>query len=120
MRTTAFLSALFAAIVALTGLAGANGNRPDTAGTVFVTERALGSVTAFDGATGRPIWTLADRPDADRSHQAPEERRKSTRLTRGRTSVRLQPYGGRQSSRRPDGSHGRPSGWRAPTADAST
>lgn len=57
MRTTAFLSALFAAIVALTGLAGANGNRPDTAGTVFVTERALGSVTAYDGATGRPIWT---------------------------------------------------------------
>lgn len=31
--------------------------RADTQGTVFVTERALGSVTAFDGATGRAIWT---------------------------------------------------------------
>jgi DNA-binding beta-propeller fold protein YncE len=26
-------------------------------GTVFVTERQLGSVTAFDGASGRPVWT---------------------------------------------------------------
>jgi DNA-binding beta-propeller fold protein YncE len=32
---------------------------PGTSGTVFVTERQLGSLTAFDGASGRPIWTQA-------------------------------------------------------------
>jgi YVTN family beta-propeller protein len=31
----------------------------ETRGTVYVTERSLGSVTAFDGATGAPLWTQA-------------------------------------------------------------
>jgi DNA-binding beta-propeller fold protein YncE len=30
---------------------------PGTSGTVFVTERQVGSITAFDGASGAPLWT---------------------------------------------------------------
>jgi DNA-binding beta-propeller fold protein YncE len=50
---------LFAAIVALAVVAGtASAAQPNIqSGTVFVTERQLGSVTAFDGATGTPLWT---------------------------------------------------------------
>ena len=99
MRSTAFLSALFAAIVALTGLAGASGSRPDTAGTVFVTERALGSVTAYDGATGRPIWT-SQTGLTPIGVTKPEERRRSTRLTRGRTRCPSSTCGRAQSSGR--------------------
>ncbi len=34
-----------------------SGNRSDLRGTVFVTERALGSVTAFDAESGEDLWT---------------------------------------------------------------
>lgn len=61
MRKLALLSALLTAVLALAaGIAGAAQRcEPDQRGTVFVTERGLvpGSVTAFDAATGRPIWT---------------------------------------------------------------
>jgi DNA-binding beta-propeller fold protein YncE len=33
------------------------GSRPPLSGTVYVTERQVGSVTAFDAASGRPLWT---------------------------------------------------------------
>jgi YVTN family beta-propeller protein len=33
------------------------GWRPPLSGTVYVTERQVGSVTAFDAASGRPLWT---------------------------------------------------------------
>ena len=35
----------------------ASARHSDPRGTVFVTERQLGSVTAFDGETGSPLWT---------------------------------------------------------------
>ena len=54
MRT---LMLLAAAVVGL-ALAGPAAASPrETAGTLFVTERQLGSLTAFDGATGIPLWT---------------------------------------------------------------
>jgi len=54
MRTLMLLAATAAAL-ALAGPAAAS--QRETAGTVFVTERQLGSLTAFDGATGVPLWT---------------------------------------------------------------
>jgi DNA-binding beta-propeller fold protein YncE len=54
MRTLAFLATATAAL-ALAGPAAAWS--PETRGTVFVTERQLGSLTAFDGATGAARWT---------------------------------------------------------------
>jgi YVTN family beta-propeller protein len=45
---------MMATAVAALALAGPPG---DTRGTTFVTERQLGSVTAFDGTTGIPRWT---------------------------------------------------------------
>jgi YVTN family beta-propeller protein len=56
MRTLTFL-ATAAAALALAGPAAAWSPSPETRGTVFVTERQLGSLTAFDGATGSPLWT---------------------------------------------------------------
>src|SRR5215210_7663988 len=57
MRTHILLCAVLAAlgVAATAGPASAR----DTRGTVFVTERQLGSITAFDGATGTPLWTAA-------------------------------------------------------------
>jgi DNA-binding beta-propeller fold protein YncE len=61
MRKLALLSILVTVTAALAaGLAGARQSwQPDPRGTVLVTERGLvpGSVTAFDGQSGRPIWT---------------------------------------------------------------
>ena len=61
MRKLTLSSALFAVALALTaGFTGAARKwEPNVRGTVFVTERGLvpGSITAFDAATGRPIWT---------------------------------------------------------------
>jgi DNA-binding beta-propeller fold protein YncE len=45
---------LMATVVATLSL---TGPPHETRGTVYVTERQLGSVTAFDGATGAPVWT---------------------------------------------------------------
>ena len=44
-------------IVVLTGAVALQASTSDLAGTVFVTERQLGSVTAFDAGTGAPLWT---------------------------------------------------------------
>ena len=61
MRKFTLSAALLAAALALTaGFTGAARKwEPNLRGTVFVTERGLvpGSITAFDAATGRPIWT---------------------------------------------------------------
>jgi len=61
MRKFTLSAALIAAALAFAaGFAGATKKwEPNLRGTVFVTERGLvpGSVTAFDAATGRPIWT---------------------------------------------------------------
>jgi DNA-binding beta-propeller fold protein YncE len=54
MRTLAVLG-LVAATLAVAGPATASTR--ETRGTVFVTERQLGSLTAFDGTTGVPLWT---------------------------------------------------------------
>jgi DNA-binding beta-propeller fold protein YncE len=54
MRTLVLL-VLATAFVAVAGPAAASTR--ETRGTVFVTERQLGSLTAFDGATGAPLWT---------------------------------------------------------------
>jgi DNA-binding beta-propeller fold protein YncE len=43
------------AVLAVAGPAAASPR--ETRGTVFVTERQLGSLTAFDGTTGTPLWT---------------------------------------------------------------
>ena len=56
MRAHRLLVALIAALT-LGAPGAAAASHPDTRGTVFVTERQLGSVTAFDGATGTPLWT---------------------------------------------------------------
>jgi DNA-binding beta-propeller fold protein YncE len=58
MRPHTLLMALLAAL-APAGLAAgpASAWRSDRRGTVYVTERQLGSLTAFDGETGRPLWT---------------------------------------------------------------
>ena len=58
MRANTLPRATLAALGIVAVLAGpASAGDPDTRGTVFVTERQLGSVTAFDGATGSPLWT---------------------------------------------------------------
>jgi DNA-binding beta-propeller fold protein YncE len=58
MRANTLLGPLLAVLGVVAGLAGPGSARgADPGGTVFVTERQLGSVTAFDGATGRPLWT---------------------------------------------------------------
>jgi DNA-binding beta-propeller fold protein YncE len=46
-----------ALVVAVTAVAHGPRPSPSPKGTVFVTERALGSLTAFDAASGRPVWT---------------------------------------------------------------
>ena len=43
----------------LVGGSPAAGAAPGRSGTVFVTERQLGSVTAFDAGTGEPLWTAS-------------------------------------------------------------
>ena len=58
MRSYLLALALLAALTLTAAFAGpASARGPDTRGTVFVTERQLGSLTAFDGATGNPLWT---------------------------------------------------------------
>jgi DNA-binding beta-propeller fold protein YncE len=57
MRAPAVLLAALLVIAAAAAPASAWRHAPDTRGTVFVTERQLGSVTAFDGTTGTPLWT---------------------------------------------------------------
>jgi YVTN family beta-propeller protein len=58
MRRVALFSALLVTFALAARIAGAvQPQAQDTSGTVFVTERQLGSVTAFDGETGKPIWT---------------------------------------------------------------
>jgi DNA-binding beta-propeller fold protein YncE len=59
MRTLVFLSTLLATVVAVADAdvaGGAPRSVPGASGTVFVTERQLGSVTAFDAASGLPLW----------------------------------------------------------------
>ena len=55
----ALLVVCLTAALVLAGPADAFTSPRSPSGTVFVTERGLnpGSVTAFDAATGRPIWT---------------------------------------------------------------
>jgi DNA-binding beta-propeller fold protein YncE len=59
MRTLALISMFL--LVPLALAAGALSARrdaiPGASGTLFVTERQLGSVTAFDAATGDPLWS---------------------------------------------------------------
>ena len=55
-------------LLALAWPAAAGAHAPH--GTVFVTERQLGSVTAFDAATGRRIVDIDHRRVADRRHAA--------------------------------------------------
>ncbi len=58
MRANTLFCAVLAAAALVGGIAGpASARDSETRGTVFVTERQLGSVTAFDGATGSPLWT---------------------------------------------------------------
>jgi len=59
MRKQALIVTLLALLVASVTAAGAYSPRQHSRarGTVLVTERQLGSVTAFDGATGGVIWT---------------------------------------------------------------
>jgi DNA-binding beta-propeller fold protein YncE len=58
MRAHTILAALIAALTLGAVVPATTGARhTDTRGTVFVTERQLGSLTAFDGATGTPVWT---------------------------------------------------------------
>jgi DNA-binding beta-propeller fold protein YncE len=58
MRKVALFSVLLVTFALAARIAGAAQTQaPDTSGTVFVTERQIGSVTAFDGETGKPIWT---------------------------------------------------------------
>jgi DNA-binding beta-propeller fold protein YncE len=57
MRKVALLSALLAA-ACIGGIAAADPNGlPGASGTVFVTERVLGSVGAFDAASGALLWS---------------------------------------------------------------
>lgn len=46
-----------ALVVAVAAVAHEPGRSTSPDGTVFVTERELGSLTAFDAASGRPLWT---------------------------------------------------------------
>ena len=58
MRANTLPRATLAALGIVAVLAGPVSARdPGTHGTVFVTERQLGSVTAFDAVTGSPLWT---------------------------------------------------------------
>jgi DNA-binding beta-propeller fold protein YncE len=50
-------SAAALAVVATFAAAGAGSAVPGVPGTVYVTERQLGSVSAFDAATGEALWT---------------------------------------------------------------
>ena len=61
MRKFTFLI-LLGVVVALAGAATAVGIR-GASGTLFVTERQLGSVTAFDAATGNVLWTSPTGPN---------------------------------------------------------
>jgi DNA-binding beta-propeller fold protein YncE len=51
-----FLTMLVALALGAVVPGAAAARHSDTRGTVFVTERQLGSVTAFDGQTGSPLW----------------------------------------------------------------
>jgi YVTN family beta-propeller protein len=51
------LTSLAAAVAALAFAAPAMAWTHETDGTVFVTERQVDSLTAYDGATGSPLWT---------------------------------------------------------------
>jgi DNA-binding beta-propeller fold protein YncE len=51
------IAGLIAATALAMGGSAHSGNRSDLRGTVFVTERALGSVTALDAETGDALWT---------------------------------------------------------------
>jgi DNA-binding beta-propeller fold protein YncE len=61
MRRTLFTVpialALAVGVVAAATATPDRGHTPPVRGTVFVTERQLGSVTALDAASGRPLWT---------------------------------------------------------------
>jgi DNA-binding beta-propeller fold protein YncE len=56
MRKLALLTALLCALAVAVG-GGSAGNRHNEGGTVFETERSLGSVSAFDAATGEVLWS---------------------------------------------------------------
>ena len=58
-RTGKAIAALAAMTVAFEPGALASHHRHRARGTVFVTERQLGSVTAFDAASGEVLWTAA-------------------------------------------------------------
>ena len=62
MRRTLLTVPIAIALAAGVALAAATadtdrGWRPALSGTVYVTERQVGSVTAFDAASGRPLWS---------------------------------------------------------------
>ena len=56
MRKLALLTALLCALAVAVG-GGSAGSRDSEGGTVFETERSLGSVSAFDAATGKVLWS---------------------------------------------------------------
>jgi DNA-binding beta-propeller fold protein YncE len=56
MRRLALVSVLLASLITAAGLAGAAPQQIQS-GTVYVTERQLGSVTAYDAASGGVLWT---------------------------------------------------------------
>jgi DNA-binding beta-propeller fold protein YncE len=57
MRTYAIFATLVALAMLTPTAAGANEAVPGANGTIFVTERQLGSVAALDAATGETLWT---------------------------------------------------------------
>ena len=60
MRRYPVAALIGAALIGATTLAAGASERDEaegTSGTVFVTERQLGSMSAFDGATGQALWT---------------------------------------------------------------
>lgn len=58
-RPSSAVSALLLPIVALIAVAALHASTPGAGGTVFVTERQNGTVSAFDAATGTRLWTGA-------------------------------------------------------------
>ena len=57
MRTLALLAASIAGLAIASALAGAAAKGPGPDGTVYVTERTVGSVTAYNANDGTPLWT---------------------------------------------------------------
>ncbi len=57
MRRLALLSASIAGLAIASGLAGAAAKSDGPTGTVYVTERTLGTVTAYNANDGTPLWT---------------------------------------------------------------